>query len=509
MNPLLFLSWQQVAVTGILYLASIIVYRLFFHPLAKFPGPKLAAATRWYDCYYDVFLPGQYTWKIAELHKRYGPIVRISPHELHVNDPEFFKDLYCYDGRWNKYSWSYDAFGAPFSTICCADHDLHKERRAPLERYMSKANVERNRDIIQGLTFKLCDRIDEFHKDARTVNLGSALSAFVRDVATEWLLGKSFNNLDKEDFNSQMTAVFQGGGHVWRMTKHFRWFGPLMKSIPPSIIKKIGDKGAIDLFSFLDDMLVVTKETLSLFSTPTFDKKADDERSIIQAIVQSKLPPNEKNLTRVFDDVSTVTGAAFETTAAAIRLILFYVYSNPTLFDKLRTELASVASQGPNESVFELASLEQLPYLTAVITEGLRLSSGVATRQARIAPDRELVYDKWRIPMGTPVGMTTLLMHMNEKLYPDPERFVPERWMDPEMRRKADRTFAPFSRGTRNCLGMHLAFAEMYMVTAALVHRFEFGFDGASPAQVLAYSDEFIIGTKDRSGLKAYVTRRN
>lgn len=357
------------------------------------------------------------------------------------------------------------------------DHDLHKERRAPLERYMSKANVDRNQDIIRRLTSKLCGRIDEFNEETRTVNLGSALSAFVRDVATEWLLGKSYNNLDRDDFNSQMTAVFQGGGHVWRVTKHFPWFGPLMKSIPSSIIEKIGDRGAIDFFSFLDvgfntgpsnclpeflfanmyvlqDMLVVTKDTLSLFSTSTAISNVEDERSIIQAIVRSNLPPSEKNLARVFDDVSTVTGAAFETTAAAMRLVLFYVYRNPAILAKLRIELASVAPQDPNEPVFELASLEQLPYLTAVITEGLRLSPGVATRQARIAPDRELVYDKWHIPIGTPVGMTTLLMHMNEKLYPDPERFKPERWVDFEARKKADKTFAPFSRGTRNCLGM-------------------------------------------------------
>lgn len=201
-------------------------------------------------------------------------------------------------------------------------------------------------------------------------------------------------------------------------------------------------------------MLVVTRNTLSLSSASPMDNEVKDERSIIQAIVQSNLPPEEKKLARVFDDVSTVTGAAFETTAAAIRLILFYVYSNPIILDKLRTELALMAPQKPEGQVLELGNLERFPYLTAVITEGLRLSPGVATRQARIAPDRELVYHKWHIPIGTPVGMTTLLMHMNEKLYPDPERFEPERWMDLEARKTVDKTFAPFSRGTRNCLGM-------------------------------------------------------
>lgn len=60
--------------TFIIYLASLAVYRLFLHPLAKFPGPKLAALTRYYEAYYDVVQNGQYTFKIAELHREYGTL---------------------------------------------------------------------------------------------------------------------------------------------------------------------------------------------------------------------------------------------------------------------------------------------------------------------------------------------------------------------------------------------------------------------------------------------------
>lgn len=48
------------------------VYSVYFGPLAKFPGPKLAAATLWYEFYYDVILKGRYTFKIKELHGKYG-----------------------------------------------------------------------------------------------------------------------------------------------------------------------------------------------------------------------------------------------------------------------------------------------------------------------------------------------------------------------------------------------------------------------------------------------------
>ena len=58
--------------TLVVYAATLVVYRLYLSPLSKFPGPRLAASTFWYEFYYDVVKLGQYTWKIGELHKQYG-----------------------------------------------------------------------------------------------------------------------------------------------------------------------------------------------------------------------------------------------------------------------------------------------------------------------------------------------------------------------------------------------------------------------------------------------------
>lgn len=171
-------------------------------------------------------------------------------------------------------------------------------------------------------------------------------------------------------------------------------------------------------------------------------------RTIVHAILDSKLPPSEKTPARVFEDVSTITGAGFETTASALRLIIFHVYANPNILHRLRDELAGASD------TLEWKVLEQLPYLTATLMEGLRLSPAIASRMARVAPDRDLSYEKWKIPAGTPVGMTLVLMHSEESIYPDPYRFNPDRWMDPDARRTLDKVFAPFSKGTRNCLGM-------------------------------------------------------
>lgn len=63
---------KLLSVFFILYLLGLYVYRMYFDPLSKIPGPKLAAASLWYEFYYDVYKKGRYTWKIWEMHNKYG-----------------------------------------------------------------------------------------------------------------------------------------------------------------------------------------------------------------------------------------------------------------------------------------------------------------------------------------------------------------------------------------------------------------------------------------------------
>lgn len=63
-------------VVSAVYTAVLVVYRLLFSPLAKFPGPKIAAITSWYEFYHDYFRRGSYVFKIKEMHDRYGESIR-------------------------------------------------------------------------------------------------------------------------------------------------------------------------------------------------------------------------------------------------------------------------------------------------------------------------------------------------------------------------------------------------------------------------------------------------
>ena len=60
------------AVSILLYCAALAVYRVTLHPLAKFPGPRLAATTEWYEFYHDIVQQGKFIWHIQKLHDQYG-----------------------------------------------------------------------------------------------------------------------------------------------------------------------------------------------------------------------------------------------------------------------------------------------------------------------------------------------------------------------------------------------------------------------------------------------------
>lgn len=83
------------------------------------------------------------------------------------------------------------------------------------------------------------------------IDLGAAFTAFVRDVVNEYIFGKHYNDLGKEDFDAGMVVAAQAGGLLWRTTKFIRFFGPLMRSIPPQWMMTVSDPVLRDSFRFM------------------------------------------------------------------------------------------------------------------------------------------------------------------------------------------------------------------------------------------------------------------
>jgi len=194
-------------------------------------------------------------------------------------------------------------------------------------------------------------------------------------------------------------------------------------------------------------------------------QKISHNKTIFHDMLEADLPESEKETGRLAEEAVLLVGAGTHTSSWCLTVIAFHLLSKPTLLRRLKDELKSIGSKPA------IQDLEKLPFLTGVLKEGLRLGYGTTVRSARIAPDTPLKCGTWTIPPGTPVSMTIPLTHHNESVFPDSDAFEPDRWIGNNAR-QLDRYLVSFSRGSRGCLGINLAWIEMYLCIAGVFSRF-------------------------------------
>lgn len=210
---------------------------------------------------------------------------------------------------------------------------------------------------------------------------------------------------------------------------------------------------------------------------PNYVKKAqadldmgllDKNTTVFGSMLQSDLLAKEKSHQRMVHEGISLFAAGTETISWALTVSTYHLLAKPAMLQKLTEEV-----RGQLDSSGQLppwATLEKLPYLNAVIHEGLRLSYGVASRTSRIPTGEDLTYRgdwtpkgstrpkkvEYVIPRGYAIGMSSAIMHHDESVFPDSHSFVPERWLDESnnYRKELDRSLLAFSKGSRACVGM-------------------------------------------------------
>ncbi|KAL8662026.1 MAG: hypothetical protein Q9202_005080 [Teloschistes flavicans] len=418
----------------LLYVVYLSVTRLYTSPVASIPGPKLAALTFWYEFYYDVILSGRYTWKIAELHQDKVPM-----------------------------------FGTPHSILATIEHDVHRRRRSAYANYFSKQSIKRYSSTIQEAVMKVCDRFEEHRMKGRTVNLMHAYCAMAGEVVSGYCFPKSYGLLDQPDFAPDYHALWisiLSGSHV---LKQFPWIFPLMVSFPDWFVDR-----------FLHDMAVThkwqrewTKQIQEVKSGDDVDdrEKRGGRSSIFEAALDSDLPPFDKSVSRLVDDAQTLVGAGSITTSFSLALGTYYILADPSVLEKLMAELE--AAMPSTQDLLPLGELEKLPYLTAVYFEILRISYGATHRLQRVCPNQAIFYHDYTLTTGTPISMSAPDIHDNPGIFAEPRSFKPERWFPLETTgARLQKYLVAFSRGSRQCLGMHLGSAEIYMAIAGVFRQF-------------------------------------
>ncbi|KAF4970065.1 hypothetical protein FSARC_2811 [Fusarium sarcochroum] len=182
--------------------------------------------------------------------------------------------------------------------------------------------------------------------------------------------------------------------------------------------------------------------------------------------------PNNLEWGEIVSELGALLNAGFDTTGIAMTHHIDLLCKHPQHLEHLRQELDSVLE--PHEVITPYDKVKDLPFLRAVIDESLRVIPPTSAGLPRRTPkEGASILGEW-IPGDTSVNMTIYAAHRDSKVFPDPETFNPNRWMDPDERRRMESNFVPFSTGSRGCLGRNISYLEQIMLLASLVHRYEF-----------------------------------
>jgi cytochrome P450 len=189
----------------------------------------------------------------------------------------------------------------------------------------------------------------------------------------------------------------------------------------------------------------------------------------------NKKDPDFVDHQRVLSLTVTNVFAGSDTTGITLRAVFYYLMKNPTTLTKLRKELDS-ADLGPKESMVSWEQARNLPYLTAVIQESLRIHPAVGLPLERIVPPHGLAVNGSFIPPGTIVGASAWVLHAKESIFgAKPLEFRPERWIEAseEKRTEMNNALFTFGMGARTCIGKNISLLEMYKLVPTLLRRYE------------------------------------
>ena len=283
--------------------------------------------------------------------------------------------------------------------------------------------------------------------------------------------------------------------------QHFPWVRTLTQLLPQRMAQKIAPG--------MNMVFHVQRIIRERVSSVVQDKAVPEQDTIFHTLLQSDIPEEEKGIERLSEEAFVLIVAGTESTAQILTILTYHLLQNPKILSQLRKELDEAM---PDPKVIaDWQTLETLSYLNAVVKEGLRIAAIITVRLAEVAPDESLVFRNWTIPPGTPVAMNVHSILRDPAIFPDPGKFDPSRWIGAANRgERIERFLVPFSKGSRACLGLNLAYAELYLTVAAVVRRFEFELlaDTDQKRDVDIVRDCFVgLPSRESKGVRVHVRR--
>ncbi|CRL28245.1 Cytochrome P450 [Penicillium camemberti] len=435
------------------YILSII-YSLTFHPLAKYPGPKLAAVTRLWHSYQ--LCTGGIVSTLSKAHEKYGPVLRIAPDELLFTSSRAWDDIYgIQPGKleMDKTTPLYKGPTAPHS-IVTVDGELHRFYRRLLAKGFSDAALREQEPVIKRNIDLLIEKLHVEVAAGKTPEMTSWFNYATFDLIGELAFGETYGCLENSQYHPWVEMILEVM-KLRAMTHavgYYPWaFHILMWFVPKSLRDKF-----VTHRKFTDEKVqrrMDRKIDYKDLTTNLFDPKNGLERYEING------------------NCSTLIIAGSETTATALSATLYFLTQNTDAKRKVIDEIRSMFTSADD---INSVSTNQLKYLNACINEALRIfPPGPAVFPRRVPRGGGVIDGHW-IPGGTQVGIAHFCINHSKENFVDPGSYIPERWLGDGGYENDDRhAMQAFSYGPRNCIAINLARLEIRWVLARLIWEFD------------------------------------
>ncbi|KAK8195288.1 cytochrome P450 [Phyllosticta capitalensis] len=461
------------------------------HPLAPYT-PLWITYIRW---------RGREIATIHAAHARLGPVVRLAPMEVSVNCVEGgLKEVYA-GGRYGKSEWysffsNYSDVPPMFATV---DSKPHSARKRMLSSIYSKSSVQSSASLQLGVSHILYKRLlpqlasAASASPAAHVDMYKLLSALTMDVVTTYIFSAPLATNFTEDHGARDAFLHwyncRRSFNVYpqempRLTEWLEWLG--LRLVP----RYVDDaNGQIEAMTWN-----LCEGARTWIESKTENKGGKEMDVVLEKGEAPKMPQDDDAIKReVASELLDHLAAGFDTSSITLTYLAHELSLHPSIQARLRTQLRQLSPPmvpGSAPSIPSPKAVDAVPLLHAVMMETLRLHAAIPGPQPRVTPAGGASLGPYaNLPAGVRVASQAWSLHRNPDVFPEPDQWRPERWLDAngdlltadstdaegggERFREMMRWFWAFGSGGRMCIGSHLAVYQMKYIVAAIYSNYE------------------------------------
>jgi cytochrome P450 family 110 len=338
------------------------------------------------------------------------------------------------------------------SAVIAISGEPHKKLRKLLNPRFHGAQVKGFLAAMQRAVRVQLSTLDKIAGTGQVVALTDITQALALDVIIETVFGAA--EIDRDAARSALLGIVHGFSPVLAggSTLHKSWFPPWRRFVR-----------ARDAFDRWVAGVVKHRRARGV------DALGDDVLGVLLAARYED--GSSMSDVEVRDQLITLLLAGHETSAIAMAWSIYYLLRNPAVLERLRTEINALGPSPTPEAITKLR------YLDAVVSETLRIEP-IVTDIVRICREPFKLGGRWEVPKGGVVAVLLVSILRDPRVFAEPERFKPERFLEKKF---ASSEFLPFGGGARRCLGAAFAEAELAIAVAEIITNWELELASAEP----------------------------